>query len=128
LKNDVFANSSPKSGVTAILASASLALLLCLTAGFVPNMQAQEARPASKNARKIVVSVKPEYPPTLRQAGIRGTVRLHAVVLANGNVSKVEIIGGNPILAESAAKAVMHWKYAPAAWQTSAEVEFDFHP
>ncbi len=81
-----------------------------------------------KNARKVVTTVKPEYPPTLRRAGIGGTVRLHATVMPNGNVSKVEIIGGNPILAESAAKAVMQWKYVPADWKTNAEVEFVFHP
>jgi TonB family protein len=128
LKNDLSEISSRKLGVISGLAWATLALLLCLASSLVPNMQAQEARPAAKSARKVVVTVKPEYPLTLKRAGIGGTVRLHAVVLPNGNVSKVEIIGGNPILAESAAKAVMQWKYAPAAWQTNAEVQFDFHP
>jgi TonB family protein len=128
LKSDLFFEISlRKLGVIGRLGSATLASLLCLAASFVP-VHAQEARPAAKNGRKVVVTVKPEYPLTLKRAGIGGTVRLHAVVLPNGNVSKVEIMGGNPILAESAAKAVMQWKYAPAAWQTNAEVQFDFHP
>jgi len=89
--------------------------------------EGQEAH-LSKNGRRVVVSVKPVYQPTLRRIGIRGVVRLHAVVLPNGSVSKVEIVGGNPILAESAARAVMQWKYVPAAWQTSAEIEIEFIP
>ena len=47
--------------------------------------------------------------------GIGGTVRLNAKVLANGTVADVQIMGGNPILADSAAKAVKTWKYAAAA-------------
>jgi hypothetical protein len=43
-------------------------------------------------------------------------------VLPNGTVARVQIVGGNPILAESTAKAVMNWKYAPASSQTSEEV------
>lgn len=105
----------------------ALALFLAMFS-LASDLQAQDARTIGKNARKVVTIVKPDYPPTLRKAGIGGTVRLHALVLPNGTVSKVEIIGGNPILAESAAKAVMQWKYVPAEWKTNAEVEVSFHP
>jgi len=102
-------------------------LILLLTCFFAASLEAQDTR-SSKNGRRVLVSVKPVYPPTLRQAGIRGVVRLHATVLPNGSVSKVEIVGGNPVLAESAARAVMQWKYVPTAWQSSSEIEIEFIP
>jgi hypothetical protein len=49
-------------------------------------------------------------------------------VLANGDVATVETVGGNPILVESATKAVLKWKYAPAASQTRQEVQINFTP
>jgi TonB family protein len=55
-------------------------------------------------------------------------VRLDATVLPNGNVSKVEIKGGNPMLSQYASQAVMRWKYAPAPAQTVEEVTFNFNP
>jgi TonB family protein len=64
----------------------------------------------------------------LRVAQIGGAVRLSATVLPNGTVTQVEVRGGNPILAEKAQKAVMKWKYAPAATQTVEEVGLSFSP
>jgi TonB family protein len=75
----------------------------------------------------VLRAVKPFYPAIVKSARIGGTVRLNAVVLANGTVARVQIVGGNPILAESAAKAVMDWKYAPASAQTTEEVVVDFN-
>jgi TonB family protein len=80
------------------------------------------------SARKIVVTVKPEYPAILRLQQIGGLVRLVATVLPDGSVRKVEIRGGNPILADSASAAVRKWKYAPAASETSEEVSLSFSP
>jgi hypothetical protein len=37
-------------------------------------------------------------------------------------------LGGNPILADNAVKAVMSWKYAPAAKTTNEIVRLDFNP
>ncbi|MFZ0773444.1 MAG: energy transducer TonB [Candidatus Sulfotelmatobacter sp.] len=78
--------------------------------------------------RKVLVSVKPQYSEILKRAQIGGVVRLRATVLANGTVSNVDILGGNPILAESAATAVMKWKFAPAATQTVENVTLNFNP
>jgi hypothetical protein len=43
-------------------------------------------------------------------------------------VSSVDVVGGNPILAESAVKAVMQWKYIPTAAQTVEEISLSFTP
>jgi TonB family protein len=106
-----------------ILASAAIAL--CLTAAFVPASLAQ--KPA-KSERKVVVFTRPDYPDILRHAQVGGVVRLKATVLPNGTVANVEIVGGNPILAENAAATVKKWKYAPAPNQTVEDVSLSFTP
>lgn len=87
-------------------------------------MQAQNtAKPAH---RKVIVMLEPEYPAVLKNGRFEGQVRLDATVLANGTVSKVEVKGGNPMLCQYAAQAVMRWKYAPGPAQTVEEVVFNF--
>jgi outer membrane biosynthesis protein TonB len=102
----------------------SLTLLLCLTGGFVPRLTAQET---AKIKRKVLVMTEPDYPYVLRNAHFEGQVRLAATVLPNGSVSKVECKGGNPMLAQYASLAVMHWKYAPGPAQTVEEAVFVFN-
>jgi TonB family protein len=69
----------------------------------------------------------PDYPARLKGRGIGGVVRLKALVLANGTVANVQILGGNPILAACAVNAVMKWKYAPAASSSNEILTFDSH-
>lgn len=107
------------------LSFAILPVVLCLTAVFVPPSLAQKA---DKSDRKVIVSVKPEYPELLRHAQVGGVVRLKATVQANGTVSNVEILGGNPILADRAVTAVKNWKYAPGPAQTIEDVSLTFSP
>jgi TonB family protein len=70
----------------------------------------------------------PEYPAIMKSGHFEGQVRLDVTVLPNGNVSKVDIRGGNPILAQCASQAVVRWKYAPAPEKTIEEVVFNFNP
>jgi TonB family protein len=107
------------------LASATLLLALCWITAFAPTSVAQKA---SKSDRKVIVITKPDYPDILRRAQVGGVVRLKATVLPNGTVTNVEVLGGNPILAENAAAAVKRWKYAPAASQTIEDVSLSFTP
>jgi TonB family protein len=72
--------------------------------------------------------VQPDYPYILRNGHFEGQVRLQATVLPNGSVSKVEPKGGNPMLSQYAAAAVMKWKYAPGPAQTLEEAVFVFNP
>src|SRR6267154_53857 len=104
-----------------IIAVTVAAAILTLLGGsrLIPNLFAQNKL---KPGREVIHTVKPDYPAIVKNARIGGTVRLNAVVLPSGTVARVQIVGGNPILAESTAKAVMNWKYAPASSQTSEEV------
>jgi TonB family protein len=99
---------------------------LCLMCA--PFLAAQNAATGSRTPRKVMVRVQPQYPAVLREGRFEGQVRLEATVLPNGNVTKVENRGGNPMLSQFAEEAVMRWKYAPAPAQTVEEVVFNFSP
>src|ERR1700730_9379209 len=81
-----------------------------------------------KSNRRVVRTSEPDYPKIVKHAHIGGSVRLNVTVLANGDVAKVEILGGYPIFAVSATNAVLRWKFAPAASQTKEEVQINFTP
>ena len=80
-------------------------------------------------ARKVITRVEPKYPATLERLYIGGVVKLEVVVAANGTVESAALIGGNPILGQSAIAAVKQWKYAagPAKTTVTERLEFDPH-
>jgi TonB family protein len=80
----------------------------------------------SAGERKLITRIEPNYPDTLKQLKIGGTVRLRVSISAQGNVEQVELLGGNPILGEAAAFAVKKWVYAAGRSRTFAEVSFHF--
>jgi TonB family protein len=102
------------------LACAAL-LSLCL----VTSSRAQDE---SKNDRKLITRVEPDYPPVLRMRQIGGTVRLQIDITAGGKVENAKVLGGNPILAESAVAAVKKWKYTAAEAATTTTVSLEFNP
>ena len=100
-------------------------LVLCILCGFAPTAPAQKT---AKSDRKVLVTVKPEYSELLKHAQIGGLVRLKVTVAPDGKVSNVDVVGGNPILAESAANAVAKWKFVPAPAQTVEDISISFSP
>ena len=76
--------------------------------------------------RKLTMRVEPDYPETLRRLEIGGTVRLRVSISAKGNVEHVVLLGGNPILGESAAAAVKKWVYAAGRSRTITEIRISF--
>jgi TonB family protein len=105
--------------------SALAILTLSILCGFAPAARAQKT---TKSDRKVLVTVKPEYSELLKHAQIGGLVRLRVTVGPDGKVTNVEVAGGNPILAESAASAVTKWKFAPAPSQTVEAISISFIP
>ena len=84
--------------------------------------------PGQKGQRTLLIRVEPEYPETLKNKGIGGNVRLQVDISPKGAVETVIVLGGNPILAEAAVKAVKQWVYSPAASRSTAEVSIPFEP
>ena len=76
--------------------------------------------------RKIVKKVDVHYPAILKSKGIGGTVRLKVAIHADGTVKDVEVLGGNPALADAAEKSVRQWRFAPGGESTmTVTVVFD---
>jgi TonB family protein len=76
--------------------------------------------------RKLITRIEPDYPETLKRLNIGGTVRLRVSISAAGSVENVVLLGGNPILGESATIAVKKWVYAAGRSQTFAEISIPF--
>ncbi|MGH9514982.1 MAG: energy transducer TonB [Terriglobales bacterium] len=81
-----------------------------------------------QSVRKIVIKVVPVYPSTARSMSLTGTVKLEALVLANGTVKSIQVKGGNPLLAQAAQNAVREWKWAKAERESTEMLEFRFRP
>lgn len=118
-------------GKLSLRAAARLAILSLFAIsinGMVGTAFAGDAAPGQNNyaGRKVLTRVEPEYPSDLRVVGIGGYVHLTVTVNPSGAVVSSQIIGGNPILAQAAVKAVSRWKFSPAATSTSAEIWFHF--
>lgn len=82
--------------------------------------------PTRSIERKLVTRIEPDYPETLRRLKIGGTVRLRISISAKGNVEDIELVGGNPILGESAAFAVKKWMYTAGRSRTVTEISISF--
>ena len=78
--------------------------------------------------RTLLTRVEPEYPETLQHLGIGGTVRLEVTISPKGSVENASVLGGNPILAEAATKAVKQWVYSASSSTTKLEVIVPFDP
>ena len=72
---------------------------------------------------ELVRREEPEYPAI---ADKYGTVKLKIWISPNGSVRRLEYVGGHPLLAESALKAVKAWKYETNSKETTATVELRF--
>jgi TonB family protein len=71
--------------------------------------------------------VEPRYPDVARRMNLSGTVKVVAVVAADGKVKKVQPVGGSPVLVQAAESAVSQWKFAPGA-ESNETIELHFTP
>ena len=80
------------------------------------------------SARKVKVSVTPEYPELARKMNIQGPARVLATVTPDGTVTGVKELGGNPILVDALLQAVRKWKYEASDRESQIEVRYEFVP
>jgi TonB family protein len=81
---------------------------------------------ADSAERQIVQRQEAEYPDIAAKHNIHGSVKLKIWIAPDGTVRRLEYIGGHPLLAESALKAVKNWKYQPATTESTSQVEIKF--
>jgi TonB family protein len=95
----------------------------------VPAGDAQHAR--NLQIGELINLVEPVYPLDAQQARLEGTVKLHVVVGANGEVESFHPISGPESLTHAAMIAVREWRYRPTllngkAMETQEDVTFVF--
>jgi TonB family protein len=61
----------------------------------------------------LIKKVQPNYPPSALRMHLEGSVQLLATIAKNGNITSVNVLSGEPLLAKAALDAVKQWKYKP---------------
>jgi TonB family protein len=82
-------------------------------------------------AANVITQVAPHYPAEAKQAGLQGTVKLQALIGKDGTVQDLQVLSGEPVLADAAVDAVRQWVYKPTLLagepvevQTTIDVNF----
>jgi periplasmic protein TonB len=82
-----------------------------------PRPEAPHVRPTRMSegvmAAMLMNRVEPKYPAFAIAARISGTVHLRAIIGKDGTVRELEVVDGNPLLAQAAKVAVQNWRYQP---------------
>jgi TonB family protein len=104
----------------------SLIVLLALSTGLFTATSTAQAQ--GHVERKAIDKVAPVYPDLAKRMHIAGVVKLEVVIRPNGNVKSTKVVGGNPVLIQSATDAVRKWKFEAASEETVGVVELSFEP
>lgn len=93
----------------------------------VPDLDMRPSRdvPAQEQPRKKIISlshlsegqllnkVEPVYPRIALISGVKGVVRLHAIIARDGTIQSLTVVSGHPMLVAAARDAVSQWRYRP---------------
>lgn len=79
-------------------------------------------------SRKVKSKVAPAYPEIARRMNITGVVKVLITVTPTGSVKDVKLVGGHPVLANSAMDAVKKWHFEAGPQESTGIVEFRFDP
>ena len=90
-----------------------------------PSADAAAPVPALSPAPPPVSMVPPVYPPLARQARIQGVVAFAVVISGSGQVTKISVLRGHPLLVQAAMDAIRQWVYPSGQAGTfQADVNF----
>lgn len=104
------------------VSAALVGIALSAIPGAVPFASAQQ----SHALRRVIERAVPTYPDLARRLSLHGIVRIEVSVFSNGNVKSTKVLGGNPVLAQSAIDAVRKWKFEPGPDESTEVVELRF--
>lgn len=65
----------------------------------------------STQSKRATEKVRPVYPREARAQRVQGTVTFAAIIDTSGQIAKLDVIEGHPLLIPSALEAVKHWEY-----------------
>jgi protein TonB len=72
---------------------------------------------------QVVHRVHPTYPKQAIVKKLHGSVVLQAIISKQGKVDSLQLVSGDPILAQAAAAAVKQWRYKPY-WHNNEPTDF----
>jgi len=75
--------------------------------------------------RKVKTQVAPIYPELAKTMHIQGTVKVEVTISSAGTVTNARVVGGHPVLADAALKAVEKWRFDSGPEETRV-ISFDF--
>ncbi len=61
----------------------------------------------------LIKQPKPLYPAMAKAARVQGTVRFQATIAKDRTIQNLQLLGGPPLLVQSAMQAVEQWQYSP---------------
>lgn len=80
----------------------------------------------STSERKVLQHPEPDYPAMAAKISLHGTVKFQVWIAPDGAVRRMTCLGGHPLLAEAAEKAIKNWMYETAPSETSQVVAVTF--
>jgi TonB family protein len=109
------------------IAAVALSLILG-TAGGPTYSNAQNAQNTQNEemVRRAKTKVQPSYPELAHKMNISGIVKIEVTVAPNGTVKEARVVGGHPVLAQSALDAAKRWRFEPAAAESTGIIDFKF--
>lgn len=108
--------------------AAALLAVVTIVGVFALGHAGAQSAPADEISRRAKSRVQPFYPDLARKMNITGTVKIEVTVAPNGTVKEARIVGGHPVLANSALDAAKKWRFEPAAAESTGVIEFKFEP
>lgn len=129
------AQAAPAQGFTSSPAqqkSAPVILSTSATANEKPGTESEPlVVPEDVADSHVSYRVQPTYPESARKKGLKGSVVLNVSTDKDGNISGLEVVSGNALLANAAVAAVKQWRYQayyhngqPSEFQTQVTVHF----
>jgi TonB family protein len=82
----------------------------------------------AQEGRKVISTPEPVYPVMAKNFHVTGVVKVQVVIASDGHIKSTQVIGGHPLLVDAVKEALKNWKYAPASGESTASLEFNFHP
>jgi len=109
------------------IAAVVLSLILGTAAGpTYSNAQNAQNTQNEEMVRRAKTKVQPSYPELAHKMNISGIVKIEVTVAPNGTVKEARVVGGHPVLAQSALDAAKRWRFEPAAAESTGIIDFKF--
>lgn len=108
--------------------AAAVLAVVTIVAAFSLSQAGAQTSPSDEINRRAKTKVQPFYPELARKMNIAGTVKIEVTVAPNGTVKEARIVGGHPVLANSALDAAKKWRFEPAPSESTGVIEFKFEP